>query len=1220
MVSRPHFRCLPVLVLCLLSFFAVTPAQAQVAFTRGDTNGDGVHNMGDVVALFAFLFQSGQQPTCRDACDVSDDGNIDIGDGVYLLTYLFTNGAPPAAPQSCGMDPTPDNLDCVAFAACVGVNQPPTITSTPPQDATEMDEFSYQVVAIDSNGDPLTYSAPSAPDGAAIDANGLLTWTPTAMQVGLHQFHVVASDPSGASAEQFFDVTVQDVNQPPHIMSQPGGQAICGNLYEYDIDAMDPDPGDSITYSLQQGPSSINVDPTTGMMSWIPGHTEEGVHNLAVRAQDSGGEMDVQTFVLSVTADCDGDGIPDDQEPDCDSDGTPDDCESDCDGDGIPDDCDVGFPQECIETSCASNIQFDPAFQTWPHGEHGFIAAFNLNFTVFEQFVFTTPAVFVESPDGTATLTGTLESRQNPTGGFTLSVTFSSFVSSSDPIPAGSPQLFLTPNAYFDMGGPVDHRTWRYYTNLTGTLVGTGIYSGAQLDLALGSLPATQLGEGANGANTLDGLGTWADVNIVSQPTTGPAFAPIVRGDINVSLAAAGADCDNDGTPDCAEADCDGDGIPDDCEGEPDCNGNGIPDSCDIASGAAADVNNNGIPDSCEADCDGDGTPDDMEPDCDNDGTPDDCETEPDCNGNNIPDSCDIANGMPDTNGNGVPDGCDPDCDNDGTPDHEENDCDNDGTPDDCEGEPDCNGNNIPDSCDIAAGAPDMNGNGIPDSCEGDCDNDGTPDDMEPDCDNDGTPDDCEGEPDCNGNNIPDSCDIAAGHPDLDGNGVPDSCDPDCDNDGTPDHQENDCDNDGTPDDCEGEPDCNTNGIPDSCDIAGGMPDTNGNGVPDVCDPDCDNDGTPDHEETDCDGDGTPDDCESEPDCNGNNIPDSCDIAAGAQDMNGNGIPDTCEGDCDGDGIPDDMEPDCDGDGTPDDCDSGYPDECTDVFCVGDAVFDPAITSWTNGPYGFVQFYSSFNEFSRFSFLVPGVFTELPDGTATLTGTVTDATNPNACFTVDLTLTGLITASEPVPAGSPQLFLSPSAYVANGGTVDPDTWRYYPTMTGTMTGCGDYTGALFNIAIGTFPALQVGEGANGANTLNGLGTWMEVAIASQPNSGPQFPSVMQGDINVRLDAAGADCDGDGTPDCGEPDCDGDGIPDDCDDEPDCDNNGIPDNCDIANGAQDMNGNGIPDSCEADCDGDGTPDDMEPDCDNNGTPDDCENEPDCNGNNIPDSCD
>lgn len=57
-------------------------------------------------------------------------------------------------------------------------NRPPDITSQPPsglQDGT----YVYQVVAKDSDGDPLTYSLVTAPSGMTIDRNsGLIRWQP----------------------------------------------------------------------------------------------------------------------------------------------------------------------------------------------------------------------------------------------------------------------------------------------------------------------------------------------------------------------------------------------------------------------------------------------------------------------------------------------------------------------------------------------------------------------------------------------------------------------------------------------------------------------------------------------------------------------------------------------------------------------------------------------------------------------------------------------------------------------------------------------------------------------------------------------------------------------------------------------------------------------------------------------------------------------------------
>jgi len=62
---------------------------------RGDANGDGILDVGDVVYLINYLFKSGPAPIPLDAGDANCDGIVDIGDVVYLINYLFKGGPPP---------------------------------------------------------------------------------------------------------------------------------------------------------------------------------------------------------------------------------------------------------------------------------------------------------------------------------------------------------------------------------------------------------------------------------------------------------------------------------------------------------------------------------------------------------------------------------------------------------------------------------------------------------------------------------------------------------------------------------------------------------------------------------------------------------------------------------------------------------------------------------------------------------------------------------------------------------------------------------------------------------------------------------------------------------------------------------------------------------------------------------------------------------------------
>jgi hypothetical protein len=65
-------------------------------YQRGDANGDGLIDVGDVVYLINYLFKNGPAPSALPAGDVNCDSVVDVGDVVYLINYLFKSGPPPS--------------------------------------------------------------------------------------------------------------------------------------------------------------------------------------------------------------------------------------------------------------------------------------------------------------------------------------------------------------------------------------------------------------------------------------------------------------------------------------------------------------------------------------------------------------------------------------------------------------------------------------------------------------------------------------------------------------------------------------------------------------------------------------------------------------------------------------------------------------------------------------------------------------------------------------------------------------------------------------------------------------------------------------------------------------------------------------------------------------------------------------------------------------------
>ena len=108
----------------------ILPAADEIAFFRGDTNGDGKTQISDAVNLLGFMFTGSGHLACLDAADMNDDGKLNITDPIRLLEYLFRGGATPPHPgpagdgNFCAHDPEEphDDLDCKEYDSCPGAH------------------------------------------------------------------------------------------------------------------------------------------------------------------------------------------------------------------------------------------------------------------------------------------------------------------------------------------------------------------------------------------------------------------------------------------------------------------------------------------------------------------------------------------------------------------------------------------------------------------------------------------------------------------------------------------------------------------------------------------------------------------------------------------------------------------------------------------------------------------------------------------------------------------------------------------------------------------------------------------------------------------------------------------------------------------------------------------------------------------------------------------
>lgn len=177
---------------------------------------------------------------------------------------------------------------CDKAGACVNkswqvkvenVNDPPKIGSTPPTTATEDQAYGYSPSATDPDAnDALTWSIKKAPPGATIDkATGKISWTPGDADADQTvDFEIEVCDAQGACDKQTWQVKVTNVNDPPVISGTPPTTAYVGEAMTYEPKVTDPDPNDSHTWTVKQGPTGATIDPQTGKVSWTPDKTDAG--------------------------------------------------------------------------------------------------------------------------------------------------------------------------------------------------------------------------------------------------------------------------------------------------------------------------------------------------------------------------------------------------------------------------------------------------------------------------------------------------------------------------------------------------------------------------------------------------------------------------------------------------------------------------------------------------------------------------------------------------------------------------------------------------------------------------------------------------------------------------------------------------------------------------------------------------------------------------------
>jgi hypothetical protein len=179
------------------------------------------------------------------------------------------------------------------------VNQAPVLLVIPTQSVRAYDLLIVTNNATEPNIHSTTagYGLFGSPAGVKIDANGVITWTPS--QVPSATTNIITTVVTNTNpydtlnpqltATNSFAVLVKPIATPV-LQSISDKTVQAGKPLSVQASATDPDrPTATLTFSLDPGaPTNMTINAASGLIAWTPTAADVGTHAVTVRATDNG--------------------------------------------------------------------------------------------------------------------------------------------------------------------------------------------------------------------------------------------------------------------------------------------------------------------------------------------------------------------------------------------------------------------------------------------------------------------------------------------------------------------------------------------------------------------------------------------------------------------------------------------------------------------------------------------------------------------------------------------------------------------------------------------------------------------------------------------------------------------------------------------------------------------------------------------------------------------
>ena len=203
-------------------------------------------------------------------------------------------------------DGTADSALATVSITVSPVNDPPVANDDTAATQEDTPAVTIDVLANDTDidNDTLTVTAVSQGTNGSVTINpdSTLAYSPHPNFYGSDAFTYTISDDKALTDTAKVNVTVKAVNDAPRFTSTPLTEATVDALYTYDVNAADPDAGDTLTYSLTIKPAGMTIDAATGLIQWTPASAQARANDVAVKVADSNSTpaLDTQSFTITV--------------------------------------------------------------------------------------------------------------------------------------------------------------------------------------------------------------------------------------------------------------------------------------------------------------------------------------------------------------------------------------------------------------------------------------------------------------------------------------------------------------------------------------------------------------------------------------------------------------------------------------------------------------------------------------------------------------------------------------------------------------------------------------------------------------------------------------------------------------------------------------------------------------------------------------------------------